>query len=66
MKLELPDIIIEHAHRLHKGNMIICKLLKYEDKIRILSKWKILRTFQPKIYVNEDFPSTIQKERYEL
>ena len=61
-KLELVnDIIIERAHRARKckygkkdqPRTIVCKLLSYKDKVKVLQNCKKLKGSH--IYINKDF-----------
>ena len=74
-KLELEnDIIIERAHRARKSKYgkkdqprtIVCKLLSYKDKVKVLQNCKKLKGSH--IYINEDFLSShaaVQKRALE-
>ena len=72
-KLEFEnDIIIERAHRARKSKYgkkdqsrtIICKLLSYKDKIKVLQSCKKFKGSQ--IYINEDFCQAKLQYRKEL
>ena len=72
-KLELEnDIIIERAHRTKKSKYgkkdqprtIVCKLLSYKDKVKVLQNCKKLKGSH--IYINEDFCQAIVQYRKEL
>ena len=72
-KLELEnDIIIERAHRARKSKCgkkdqprtIVCKLLSYKDKVKVLQNCKKLKGSH--IYINEDFCQATLQYRKEL
>ena len=72
-KLELEnDIIIERAHRTKKSKYgkkdqprtIVCKLLSYKDKVKVLQNCKKLKGSH--IYINEDFCQATLQYRKEL
>ena len=72
-KLELEnDIIIERAHRAGKSKYgkkdqprtIVCKLLSYKDKVKVLQYCKKLKGSH--IYINEDFCQATLQYRKEL
>ena len=72
-KLELEnDIIIERAHRATKKSSkygkkdqpwtIVCKLLSYKDKVKVLQNFKKLKGN----HINEDFCQAMLQYRKEL
>ena len=72
-KLELEnDIIIERAHRAGKSKYgkkdqprtIVCKLLSYKDKVKVLQNCKKLKGSH--IYIKEDFCQATLQYRREL
>ena len=72
-KLELEnDIIIKRAHRAGKSKYgkkdqprtIVCKLLSYKDKVKVLQNCKKLKGSH--IYINEDFCQATLQYRKEL
>ena len=72
-KLELEnDIITERAHRAKKSKYgkkdqprtIVCKLLSYKDKVKVLQNCKKLKGSH--IYINEDFCQATLQYRKEL
>ena len=72
-KLELEnDIIIERSHRARKSKYgkkdqprtILCKLLSYKDKVKVLQNCKQLKGSH--IYINEDFFQGTLQYRKEL
>ena len=72
-KLELEnDIIIERAHRTKKckygkkdqPRAIVCKLLSYKGKVKVLQNCKRLKGSH--IYINEDFCQATLQYRKEL
>ena len=72
-KLELEnDIIIERAHRTKKSKYskknqsqtIVCKLLSYKDKVKVLQNCQRLKSSH--IYIIEDFCQATVQYRKEL
>ena len=72
-KLELEnDIIIERAHRAKKSKYgkkdqprtIVCKLLSYKDKVKVLQNCKKLKGSH--IYINKDFCQATLQYRKDL
>ena len=68
-KLDIDEVEIERAHRTgwksrNKTRTIVCKLLRFGDKQRIIKKAKELKG--TKIYVNEDYCKDTLEYRKEL
>ena len=67
--LNVKDVKIERAHRVgkkrsDKPRTIVCKLLSYSDKERVLAKLGTLKGTD--IYINEDFSEETMQIRQEL
>lgn len=68
-KLDLKEVEIERAHRIGRKRtesprLIICKLLKYKDKERVLKNWSKLKGTN--IFINEDFSEKTRTARFHL
>ena len=68
-KLEIENVKIERAHRTGRTNeektrTIVCKLLDYKDKLKIMQNRKKLKGTN--IYINEDFSKETREHRKKL
>ena len=68
-KLEIENVKIERVHRAGRTNeektrTIVCKLLDYKDKLKIMQNRKKLKGTN--IYINEDFSKETREHRKKL